>query len=1021
MMITDKNQSNRGQALVEFALIAGVLLLLIFIIVESGRMFQAWQTVQNAARSAGRYAITGQFDASCFSNLPPCDDPRVHSIKEQARQAAAGLAIDESVGPNQPGYFNTTVLGYKSDGSLCGPDCAGDPGQPVLVNVTYRLPIIIPVIQAIIPSLRVRGQIVMYNENYDQFSNTTVQIVAPQFPMPLVDPAADLFVTKTAVPTAIVAVNGSIEYTLQVRNNGPNAARGVKVIDTLPDGVTDVGTYIDPNLYPFVSCTLADGTITCVSSEDIPKDYTFEVVINVNAPATAGTITNTVEVSGVFNDPNLGNNIDSVQHLVTEDEDVVWLQLESIIAFPSPVIVDDRLRYDIVVRNHGIVTASGVEIVSQLPPAVDYVDASETCNLSGDVLTCSLANLPVGQTASMFVEVDAPATPQMLEYTATVTADQPNPGEPQDIHTKTIETEVAPRHTDLSVTIFDDPDPVLVEERLTYFVQAVNNGPAPATAVTVTGTVAPNSVASIDVLQGNCTVVGQVLTCDVGALANGGSALIIVEVTPTEVGTIVAQVEISGVEVDPNPDNNVAQQVTDVIPSADLAITKTASAEPVEGKPMFYTLAVTNHGPSDATGATVIDDLPTGVNFVSAVINEGDSCGLSGSTVTCYIGDMAAGSDVTITIQVVPLVADNIVNMAEVAANQTDPNPGNDSDQISTQVGTTSAHYIFLDKTCGEPGDTVVIEGRNWPTQGNPTYTVSWLPADTPLTPDPPIPNQTSWTTSVTVPVAPGGIHQIRVTRTQVQNTHNAFAYFTIPCAAPDLVIGDLELVSSTPITTHEAVTFEAVITNDGNLPAVDQFFVSLYFNPDPAPDIGSSTHISADYRVAVVGISGLGAGQSKTVSLTADNGFPITGTHSVYAVVDSDPGPTGVIDERFETNNIAGPLDVPVENEATPPDDPPPPEETGSLSGTATISGQQSPQALVRVRATHLDSGTLFEVYTDMAGEYDFADLPVGEYTITGCFVEGDIEYFTSVTGVDIIENQTTTRHLILEQTPCT
>ncbi|MFN2222124.1 MAG: TadE/TadG family type IV pilus assembly protein, partial [Candidatus Promineifilaceae bacterium] len=56
--------NSKGQALVEFALVITLLLLIIFVIIEAGRLFQAWVTVQNAARSAGRYAITGQYENS---------------------------------------------------------------------------------------------------------------------------------------------------------------------------------------------------------------------------------------------------------------------------------------------------------------------------------------------------------------------------------------------------------------------------------------------------------------------------------------------------------------------------------------------------------------------------------------------------------------------------------------------------------------------------------------------------------------------------------------------------------------------------------------------------------------------------------------------------------------------------------------------------------------------------------------------------------------------------------------------
>src|SRR5512140_3187751 len=60
-------RSRRGQTLVEFALTLPVLLLLLFGIIEFGRIFQAWVTLQNAARTAVRYAITGQYDTNEFN------------------------------------------------------------------------------------------------------------------------------------------------------------------------------------------------------------------------------------------------------------------------------------------------------------------------------------------------------------------------------------------------------------------------------------------------------------------------------------------------------------------------------------------------------------------------------------------------------------------------------------------------------------------------------------------------------------------------------------------------------------------------------------------------------------------------------------------------------------------------------------------------------------------------------------------------------------------------------------------
>ena len=101
----------KGQGLVEFALILPLLLLMFFGIIEFGRIFQAYLTVQHAAREAARYAVTGQGGAE-----------RVRAIKEKAVQATAGLNVDYSKidwreGPGS-GYYAACV-----EDSPPGSDC----------------------------------------------------------------------------------------------------------------------------------------------------------------------------------------------------------------------------------------------------------------------------------------------------------------------------------------------------------------------------------------------------------------------------------------------------------------------------------------------------------------------------------------------------------------------------------------------------------------------------------------------------------------------------------------------------------------------------------------------------------------------------------------------------------------------------------------------------------------------------------------------------------------------------------
>ena len=76
----DEYRSKRGQTLVEFALTLPILLLLMFGVIEFARIFQAWVTLQNAARTATRFASTGQISERYedMDALVPCvlDDER---------------------------------------------------------------------------------------------------------------------------------------------------------------------------------------------------------------------------------------------------------------------------------------------------------------------------------------------------------------------------------------------------------------------------------------------------------------------------------------------------------------------------------------------------------------------------------------------------------------------------------------------------------------------------------------------------------------------------------------------------------------------------------------------------------------------------------------------------------------------------------------------------------------------------------------------------------------------------------
>jgi hypothetical protein len=87
---------SRGQALVEFALVAPMFFLLLFAIVEAGRFIFYYETLSNATREGARYAIVnGANTLGCPSGPPApgtsaCDTTGANVVT-RVRQAAIGV------------------------------------------------------------------------------------------------------------------------------------------------------------------------------------------------------------------------------------------------------------------------------------------------------------------------------------------------------------------------------------------------------------------------------------------------------------------------------------------------------------------------------------------------------------------------------------------------------------------------------------------------------------------------------------------------------------------------------------------------------------------------------------------------------------------------------------------------------------------------------------------------------------------------------------------------------------------
>ncbi|MFB0537574.1 MAG: TadE/TadG family type IV pilus assembly protein [Anaerolineae bacterium] len=352
----------KGQGLVEFALILPLLLMMFFGIVEFGRIFQAYVTVQHAAREAARYAVTGRGGATPVA--------RVRAIKETAVGATAGLNVDYSrIDWREDSPLDARSWKYMDEPNallvrVWGPNGENDPGGPgerVMVEVKYNLQPLTPTFSYFLPRIAISSQSEMINEGFGPTVASLRGVLPPSLePLPVMGPtnSTTLFTDAYGVKVTQYALGDYIYVTVTDLDEDfdLDVADTVTVTLTAPGdsetltlteqgfstgvfraGLPSIG---EEGLFNGILNTVAEDTITAVyTDDDDPGDTSSDYATMKEVPQTPGTV--------VFSAPEyvIGDDIYVIVH--DEDENVDPDARETVYVTVTDPLTEDSVTLEL--------------------------------------------------------------------------------------------------------------------------------------------------------------------------------------------------------------------------------------------------------------------------------------------------------------------------------------------------------------------------------------------------------------------------------------------------------------------------------------------------------------------------------------------------------------------------------------------------------------------------------------------------------------------------------------------------
>ena len=386
-------------------------------------------------------------------------------------------------------------------------------------------------------------------------------------------------------------------YSIVVTNHGPSSVAGVTVTDLFP------AVLVAPSWTcvadPGSSCAAAagSGSIATTVTLQAGDTATFTVSAAIAAGAT-GTLVNTVTVAvppGVI-DADATNNSATTSVPLTPAAD---LQISK--NGPASAVAGTDVVYTTVITNAGPSDAIAVTVADPTPPGLTFVSNTGACTTA---FPCALGTLAAGAVRTITTRYAIPPgylTPDPIVNTATVSSATSDPAAANDSSTAT--TGLGAAVTDLRITKTNGVSSLVPGQTTTYTITVTNNGPSnaigarvqdlfPAALTGVSWTCAGSGGGACGIASGtgnidiavDVPVGATVVVTATGTVAANATGFLVNTATAVPPAGLVARSTPTATDTD------------QLLPQADLSVTKTGPASVVPGNSIVYTTTITNNG-----------------------------------------------------------------------------------------------------------------------------------------------------------------------------------------------------------------------------------------------------------------------------------------------------------------------------------------------------------------------------------------------------------------------------------------